>query len=151
MEQITIHAKLVAEQTDGMGYTNYVFEDIESKDNDFKYVMCVRFPNWEQGPINLNDIGYLNIRYVEEGVDKWFDGTNFIPYKYTNIIFIKFIKEKPKVDIKEIIINQINYYLDQNEEIFATLDIAIIDLYNGKMEFIKNGACPTYIKNKKKG
>lgn len=105
MEQITIHAKLVAEQTDVMGYTNYVFEDIESKDNDFKYVMCVRFPNWEQGPINLNDIGYLNIRYVEEGVDKWFDGTNFIPYKYTNIIFIKFIKEKPKVDIKEIIIN----------------------------------------------
>lgn len=105
MEQITIHAKLVAEQTDGMGYTSYVFEDIEAKDNDFKYVMCVRFPNWEQGPINLNDIGYLNIRYVEEGVDKWFDGTNFIPYKYTNIIFIKFIKEKPKVDIKEIIIN----------------------------------------------
>ena len=105
MEQITIHAKLVSEQTDGMGYTNYVFEDIEAKDNDFKYIMCVRFPNWEQGPINLNDIGYLNIRYVEEGVDKWFDGTNFIPYKYTNIIFIKFIKEKPKVDIKEIIIN----------------------------------------------
>ena len=64
MEQITIHAKLVAKQTDGMGYTNYVFEDIESKDNDFKYVMCVRFPNWEQGPINLNDIGYLNLRYV---------------------------------------------------------------------------------------
>ena len=36
------------------------------------------------------------------------------------------------------------------EEIFATLDIAIIDLYNGKIEFIKNGACPTYVKNKKK-
>lgn len=40
--------------------------------------------------------------------------------------------------------------LNTTEEIFATLDIAIIDLYNGKIEFIKNGASPTYIKNKKK-
>ena len=40
--------------------------------------------------------------------------------------------------------------MNANEEIFATLDIAIIDLYNGKIEFIKNGACPTYIKNNKK-
>lgn len=40
--------------------------------------------------------------------------------------------------------------MNTNEEIFATLDIAIVDLYNGKIEFIKNGACPTYIKNRKK-
>lgn len=40
--------------------------------------------------------------------------------------------------------------MNANEEIFATLDIAIMDLYNGKIEFIKNGACPTYVKNKKK-
>ena len=40
--------------------------------------------------------------------------------------------------------------MNVNEEIFATLDIAIIDLYNGKIEFIKNGACPTYVKNNKK-
>ena len=37
--------------------------------------------------------------------------------------------------------------MNANEEIFATLDIAIIDLYKGNIEFIKNGACPTYIKN----
>ena len=36
------------------------------------------------------------------------------------------------------------------KEIFATLDIAIVDLYSGNIEFMKNGACPTYIKNKKK-
>ena len=35
-------------------------------------------------------------------------------------------------------------------EVFSTLDIAIIDLYKGTIEFIKSGACPTYIKNKKK-
>lgn len=40
--------------------------------------------------------------------------------------------------------------INQNEEIFATLDVAIIDLYQGNIELIKNGACPTYIKNGKK-
>ena len=40
--------------------------------------------------------------------------------------------------------------INQNTEIFATLDIAIIDLYTGNIEFIKSGACPTYIKNNKK-
>ena len=40
--------------------------------------------------------------------------------------------------------------MNQNFETFATLDIAIIDLYEGNIEFIKSGACPTYIKNKKK-
>ena len=36
--------------------------------------------------------------------------------------------------------------INQNKEVFATLDIAIIDLYKGNIEFIKSGACPTYIK-----
>ena len=40
--------------------------------------------------------------------------------------------------------------MNQNEELFATLDIAIVDLYLGNIEMIKSGACPTYIKNKKK-
>lgn len=40
--------------------------------------------------------------------------------------------------------------LNVSEDIFATLDIAIVDLYKGNIEFIKNGACPTYIKNNRK-
>ena len=40
--------------------------------------------------------------------------------------------------------------INKDEENFATLDIAIIDLYAGTIEMIKNGACPTYFKNKKK-
>lgn len=40
--------------------------------------------------------------------------------------------------------------LNSKEESYATLDIAIFDLYKGNVEFIKNGACPTYIKNNKK-
>lgn len=52
---------------------------------------------------------------------------------------------------KNISLDLINTALmNQSNEIFATLDIAIIDLYMGTIEFIKSGACPTYIKNKRK-
>ena len=40
--------------------------------------------------------------------------------------------------------------ISKNEEIFATLDIAIVDLYKGTIEMIKSGACPTYIKKNKR-
>ncbi len=33
------------------------------------------------------------------------------------------------------------------EDMYATLDIAVFDLYAKNLEFIKNGACPTYVKN----
>ncbi len=52
---------------------------------------------------------------------------------------------------KDTSIELINSTLSINteEDTFATLDIAILDLYSGNIEFIKNGACPTYIKEKK--
>lgn len=40
--------------------------------------------------------------------------------------------------------------INKSDEIFATLDIAILDLYKGTIEFIKSGACPTYIKKNKR-
>ena len=39
--------------------------------------------------------------------------------------------------------------LSNTEDMYATLDVSILDLYAGNLEFIKNGACPTYIKNKR--
>ncbi len=39
--------------------------------------------------------------------------------------------------------------LNSKEESYATIDMAVVDLYKGNVEFVKNGACPTYIKNKK--
>ena len=39
-------------------------------------------------------------------------------------------------------------YINSEEDSYATLDVAILDLYSGNMEFMKNGACPTFIKNK---
>lgn len=35
------------------------------------------------------------------------------------------------------------------EDMYATLDIAILDLYAKQLEFMKNGACPTYVKHGK--
>jgi len=37
--------------------------------------------------------------------------------------------------------------LNSNEETYATIDISIVDLSNGNIEFVKNGACPTFIKS----
>lgn len=39
--------------------------------------------------------------------------------------------------------------LNSEEDMYATLDTAILDLYAGNIEFVKNGACPTFIKNKR--
>ncbi len=33
-----------------------------------------------------------------------------------------------------------------DEDMYATLDVSILDLYKGNMKFIKNGACPTFVK-----
>lgn len=39
--------------------------------------------------------------------------------------------------------------LNSEDDMYATLDVGILDLYSGNMEFVKNGACPTYIKSGK--
>lgn len=52
---------------------------------------------------------------------------------------------------KENSIKMINSILKSNteEDMYATLDIAVLDLFDGNIEFIKNGACPTYLKTGK--
>ena len=52
---------------------------------------------------------------------------------------------------KEVSLKLINSTLVANskEDMYATLDLQILDLYAGNMEFIKNGACPTFIKRNK--
>ena len=102
IQEVTYKVKLVAESSDGMGYINYVFENLEFQDYDYKYMMCIRFPNWNQSHIDIGDEGFVTVRYVREGIDKWFDGTEFIAYKYTNIIFLKFVHLKEQTVITEI-------------------------------------------------
>lgn len=40
--------------------------------------------------------------------------------------------------------------LNDDDEVFSTIDAAMIDLRDGSTEFIKVGSCPTYIKSNKK-
>lgn len=70
----------------------------------------------------------------------------------TSSTVLKFLKsflvagfEKEKT--LELINSSLN--LDVNEEMYASLDLAIFDLYEGNLYSIKNGANSTYIKNKK--
>lgn len=53
---------------------------------------------------------------------------------------------------KEVSIGLINsaININSNEETYATIDLSIVDLNNGNVEFVKNGACPTFIKSKNK-
>lgn len=49
---------------------------------------------------------------------------------------------------KDIALKLINSIISNNTEddMYATLDVNILDLYKGSMDFFKNGACPTFVK-----
>lgn len=97
---ITLHAKLLVSCPEEFGYKVMIFEDLEYKNSDFKYITCTMFPNWNQGPIKVGDEGFLQIKYISAGVDKWFDGKEFIPYKFNNIQFLRFTKlKKENIDL----------------------------------------------------
>ena len=96
-----VKAKLVTYFTDFGGYTNYVFEKDEYSDAYDHYIMCTRFPNWEHEKVNVGDSGFLSYREVRAGVDTWYDcktGSN-IPYNYSGVHFLKFVKDIAKADI----------------------------------------------------
>ena len=105
MTEVTYHARFLAECTDCLGYTTYAFENLDYTNPLDHYLMCVRFPNWDQAYFEIGDTGYLNVRYVEAGIDKWFDGKDFNFYRYTNVVFMKFVLEKPMVIQSEVILD----------------------------------------------
>jgi hypothetical protein len=104
MEEVTLYVKLKAKYIDIGDYITYVFENLNAKKYDDQYLMCVQFPNWNQSDIEINEIGYVNVRYVTEGISQWFDGEKMNVYKYTNIIFLKFVKE-PNIVNNEVLID----------------------------------------------
>lgn len=95
----TIYCKLIAKESDPLNYTTYVFESLDESQEKFllsKYLMCVKFPNWDHRELNLGDVGFLYYKVNMEGIDKWFNGIELVPYQYSHIQFIKFI-DKPVV------------------------------------------------------
>lgn len=86
----------MAKESDPFGYVTYVFELLDKEEIerlDTKYIMCTRWPNWDHRELKLFEEGYLSFKVMQAGIDKWFDGSNFVPYKYTNIQFERFLEK----------------------------------------------------------
>jgi hypothetical protein len=108
-KDLIFKGKLVAKSTDLFGYTSLVFENLSTKDSDLQYIFSTMFPRWNQSYMEVGDIGFVNVKYVEAGIDSWFDGTDFVKYKYSGVHFIKFIKEKPEPEVEIDLSNSANY------------------------------------------
>lgn len=106
-QEITYHVVLKGFINNGTGYVNYVFENLEFQDYDFHYITAVRFPNWDCKNIKVGERGYVVVKYVQEGKDEWYnkETKEFNKYLDTNIIFLKFIPEKPEIETTEIILD----------------------------------------------
>ena len=93
---ITLRCELVAKENDLLDYQNLVFKNLEPNPPFGKrYILCVRFPNWQHRELEIGEIGFLTYNEVIAGKDGWYDSEsgNIIPYNYSNLIFIKFVKE----------------------------------------------------------
>ncbi len=91
---VTIYGKLLAKTHDIGGYTTYVFQNLDSAPFGHKYVMLTRWPNWQCSNIDVGEIGYVTYKEVIAGKDTWWNGSDFIPYNFTNLVFIKFVRKK---------------------------------------------------------
>lgn len=83
--------KLVASETDSLGYITYVFKHLEDNAESSKYTMCVRYPNWDAKKLKLGDIGFLHYEEIRAGIDQWYDGKQMVTYNYNTVQFIKFV------------------------------------------------------------
>lgn len=93
VNELTLHVKLITKIEDLLGYKTYVFQDLDQESTDYKYIMCTEFPNWDSYHPDINQEGFVNVRYIQAGVDQWFDGHSFKTYRYSNIQFLKFIPQ----------------------------------------------------------
>lgn len=91
----TIHCTVLAKDTDIMNYSTMVFENLDNNSFGQRYLMTVIFPNWESYIPQIGESGFLTYTSVLEGVDTWYDKNRNIqvPYNYSNLIFIKFVKQ----------------------------------------------------------
>ena len=90
----TIYCQLIAKEPDIGGYTTYVFKNVENScPFGHRYVMVTRLPNWNHKDLDINGIGYLTYQEVIAGESTWYNGTEMVPYNYTNIYFIKFVSK----------------------------------------------------------
>lgn len=83
--------RLIASEVDSLGYTTYVFRNLEDCAASSKYIMCIRYPNWDHKKLRIGDEGYVHCEEIRAGVDKWYNGKEMVPYNYNSVQFIKFV------------------------------------------------------------
>ena len=122
--------------------------------SDDKYIMALGIANVQKAGNEVSGDSIINTRLkdgkylvaISDGMgagEKAKESSKQALKMLGNLLMSGFDKETSLELINTSLINK-------NDEIFATLDIAIVDLYQGTVEMIKSGACPTYFKNKKK-
>lgn len=102
---MVIFGRLVAYHSDFGGYITYVFQNLDKCTPSLKYVMCTRWPNWDCDTLQLGDEGYLHYEERRAGIDEWWDGNQFIKYKYDNLQFVKFVPKAVKEDFGNYVID----------------------------------------------
>ena len=101
---MVVLTELLEAEEDFGGYITYVFRVLDKEIQRLtKYILCTRFPNWEHKTLKKGDVGYLHVEERQAGIDKWFDGEQFILYQYNFIQFMKFVSKTDESDEKYII------------------------------------------------
>lgn len=99
-----ITAKVQLVEKEESLYSTYVFKDLDLEN---EYYMITKYPNWNQGPINIGDVGYVTYYIIIAGVTKWYtnSGENtkevYTPYNYTHLALVKFIKDNSQIIKKD--------------------------------------------------
>ena len=94
--------------------------------------------------IRLNDGKYLLA--ISDGMgsgEKAKTASKFVINSLNTLLSNGFEQE----ETLRLINSELNF--NKDDEMYATVDMSILDLYSGKIIISKNGACNTYIKNKK--
>ncbi|MDD2446911.1 MAG: stage II sporulation protein E [Tissierellia bacterium] len=146
--------------SNSLGYPvvpDYVLGSIENT-NRFKLIRSNRYSSLTktvETPNSINGVSGDNFTYGE--IDNYSyaaisDGMGTgNKANIESMIAIEILEKMMEINAdKEMIIKTINNVLRTRgkDEMFTTLDLCFFDLYKGKIQIVKSGACPTFIKKK---
>ena len=132
--------------------TGAYYQIYSSEDKYVLQVGCSRISKEGLGKVSgdsnlqmrLNDGKYLLA--ISDGMgsgEKAKHASKFVINSLNNLLSKGFEQE----DTLKLINSELNF--NKDDEMYATVDISVLDLYKGTMFISKNGACKTYIKNKR--
>lgn len=108
MKNVICKVRLLSQIRDSGGYTTYGFVLLDREDIELtgtKYVVCVRYPNWNCKAIKNGDVGILHFVEILAGKDAWYNGNGFTPYRYNAWQFLKFIPEQEEDNNQDIYVD----------------------------------------------